>query len=79
MNNASSRFSVNTTDLAKTARGLGITALSAALVYLSDVYASLDYTVCLGSQCFNTAFIAIPLVGALLELGRRFVTDYKGK
>lgn len=84
MDNTSPRFKINGVDLYKTIRGAFITlvavAITAVLTFVQSKYQGLSYVICwVDENCFNFAFIAVPLIGSILELSRRFVVDFSNK
>lgn len=79
--NTSPKWKIDLTDLWKTTRGLLITLLAvvitAILGRISASYINWNYNVCVKEiPCINLEFIAVPVIGALLELIRRWVTDF---
>ena len=80
--NESPKFSLNGADLWKTIRGgiitLAAVALTAMLAFVADQYQSWDYSLCVpasggNSFCIDMRLFAIPFIGSVIELGRRFV------
>jgi peptidoglycan hydrolase-like protein with peptidoglycan-binding domain len=74
----SNKLSLNGTDLWKTLRGALITlaavALAPVIAYVGAHYLAWSYVVCVPHvPCFNSAFISIPAIGAVLELARRWL------
>jgi len=79
--NTSPKFTINGTDIWKTIRGALITLAAAALTgivaFVAAHYQAWSYQVCAPVVgCFDSAFIAIPVIGAGLELVRRWLTDH---
>lgn len=77
----SQKFTINGADVWKTLRGALITLAAAALTgvvaFVAAHYQAWSYDICVGSiPCFDTSFVAIPAVGALLELGRRWLAGH---
>lgn len=75
----SPKFTINGTDIWKAIRGGLVTLAAAALTgligFVGANYESWQYQVCLDSlPCFDAAFLAIPAIGTLLELGRRWLS-----
>ncbi len=71
----STRFTLNGVDFWKTCRGTFITALGAFLTWASINYMSVQYVVNVDGHNVDFSLLAVAFIGALLELGRRFVTD----
>lgn len=77
MENTSSKYSLNKTDLYKVLRGGLVTVAGTALAYFASIYMQIDWTVHYGSLVLNLNAFLIPLFGALIELARRFLSEYK--
>lgn len=75
MNNTSPRFSLNATDLWKVLRGGAVTVLATILTYVASIYMNFNYTIVYGETAINLTPFAIPVIGAIIEFGRRFVAD----
>lgn len=80
----SKQFTINGTDVWKTVRGALITlaavALAPVVAYIGANYLNWSYNVCIADYpCFDTTFIAIPVIGALLELARRWLVGQGSK
>lgn len=69
MENNSARFSLNAVDIWKATRGLLVVLAGAGLTYLSEIYLQIDWG--------NYAPIATAVIGTLIELGRRWLSNYK--
>lgn len=74
MNNTSPRLALNKTDWYKTFRGLAITVLATIITYIGAAYQDWQIVLPIG-QGFDATVFIIPLIGGLLEIGRRFVAD----
>lgn len=79
MENTSKRLQLNSTDLRKTGRGLLVTLIGAALTYVGSIYLQIDYTASISGTEVNLTPIAVAVIGAALELGRRWLTDYSAR
>ncbi len=84
MENNSKKFSINGLDIAKTIRGVLITfaavAITAVLDHVANTYTGVDYNVCISAtSCIDLKFLIVPLIGGILEIGRRWVTDFRNK
>lgn len=82
MDNTSKKFSINGIDVWKTVRGVLITLLAVAITavidYVSGVYQNANYNLCVATNfCIDMKFIAIPLIGGIIELGRRWMTAFR--
>lgn len=75
INMPSQRFTLNGEDFWKTIRGTFITALGAGLTWASIHYMSVQYVVLIDGHTVDFSLLAVALIGALIELGRRFVTE----
>ena len=64
----SSKYQLNKTDGYKVARGFLIVMAGAALTYLTELIPNLDFG--------NLKPLIVPIFGSLIELGRRWITDY---
>jgi len=77
MENKSPKFRVDLVDIWKVSRGALLTAFASILTVIGAQYANIDYRFCTETACYSFAFIAVPVIGALLELGRRFLSNYQ--
>lgn len=79
--NSSPKFSLNGTDIFKSLRGMLVTVVAVAgtavLAAVSEHYLAWDYNFCVGTFCLDLKMVAIPLIGTAVELGRRFLSNYK--
>ena len=66
---------LNSTDAYKTVRGFAITLIAALVTAVSSVYLNWDYQWAINGRIFDLTWIAIPVIGALIELGRRYATS----
>lgn len=76
MDNTSTKYSLNSTDLHKITRGFVVTLAGTALTYLAAIYGNVDYSVSLKGTTVNLTPLLIPLFGAMIEAGRRYLADY---
>ncbi len=78
--NTSPKYTVNGVDVYKSIRGMTVTVIavigSAVLDSVSANYTSWQYAVCSGTFCLDLRMVAIPLIGGLLEIGRRWFTEH---
>jgi hypothetical protein len=78
MENSSSKYTLNKTDLWKIGRGLLVTVVATILTYIASIYANVNYTITVGQgQVLNLTPFLIPIIGAGLELARRWLTNYQ--
>jgi len=69
MESDSPKFSLNTTDLWKAARGLLVVLAGAALTYLVDTIPQVDFGI------YSPVIVSVS--STLIELARRYLTDYE--
>lgn len=69
----SERFKVNKLDWKKTLRGVAITVVASLVVVVAENYKNFNYVVFLDGHELNLSYIAIPVIGGLIELARRFL------
>lgn len=72
----SPKYVLNATDAWKIVRGALVTALGAFITYVSQIYLNVDYSATIYGHVVNFAPLAIVVIGALIETGRRFVAGY---
>lgn len=76
MQNTSEKYKLNKVDIYKILRGASITLLGAVITYIGSIYLNVDYTVTISDKAVDLSPIAIAVIGALLEAGRRAVTNF---
>lgn len=84
MENKSPKFQLNGTDFWKVLRGTLIMLVAAGLYgvisFVAEQYQTWEYVVCVAEfPCVDTAFLAIPAISGLLELGRRFLSGLRNE
>lgn len=76
----SPRFTINGADVWKTIRGALITLasvlLTAIIAAVSSQYMDWTYNACLGATCMDLRVFMIPVIGGLLEFGRRYLSNF---
>ncbi len=77
--NTSKKYSLNHTDLTKIGVGALVTSAGALLAFLATVATEIDYTVVVGGATLDFTAPAIVFFGAVIEAGRRFLTDYSAQ
>ena len=68
---------LNAVDAYKTVRGFAITLTAALVTAVSSVYLNWDYNWAINGKVFDLTWVAIPVIGAFIELGRRYATSTK--
>lgn len=71
----SPRFSLNRVDAYKTVRGFAVTLLGAAIPFIAGVYLDWNYTFTVGGEPYDLSLFLTAVIGALLELARRWVAS----
>lgn len=66
----SPKYSLNKADLFKALRGLVVVLAGAALTYVADMIPNVDFGM--------YTPLVVSVSSTLIELGRRFLTDYQG-
>lgn len=79
MENTSSKYQINSTDLYKVFRGFLITLLGAGLTFASKEYLNVSYSFTYQGHLIDLTFIAVPAIGSLIEAGRRWLTDFSSR
>lgn len=77
MQNTSEKYQLNKVDLYKILRGAGITLAGAILTYVGSIYLNVDYSFTMDGKVIDLTPVAIAIIGALLEAGRRAITNFQ--
>lgn len=77
MDNTSKKYELNKVDLYKIIRGAAITLAGAILTYIGSIYLNIDYSFTLDGKVVDLTPVAIAIIGALLEAGRRAITNFQ--
>jgi len=76
MENNSVKYQLNKTDLWKIFRGFLVVLGGAILTYLSTIYLNIDYSFTANGKVIDLAPLMVPVLGSLIEIGRRWITNY---
>ncbi len=71
----SPRMKLDRVDLRKANRGFLVTLVGSTVAFVASVYLGLDYVVAVNGEAYDLSMFAVPLIGYLVELGRRWVSD----
>lgn len=76
MENTSAKYQLNKTDLWKITRGFLVVLGGAVLTYASTIYLNIDYSFIANGKVIDLAPLMVPVLGSLIEMGRRWITNY---
>ena len=73
------KYRINKADMWKVFRGFLLLLAGAVLTYASQIYTQIDYTIFVRDTAIDLTPIATITIGSILEVARRFLTDYSSK
>ena len=76
MENNSTKYQLNAVDAWKIFRGFLVVLGGVVLTYASTIYLNIDYSFMVNGKVIDLAPLMVPIMGSLIEIGRRWITNY---
>lgn len=79
MENNSAKYQLNAVDAWKIFRGFLVVLGGAVFTYASTIYLNVDYSFAVQGKVIDLAPLMVPVLGSLIELSRRYLTNYNSQ